>query len=133
MSYTDYLYILTSSNQWLIVNSKDPKNKYYDTYTFIKETLDKWQFKGKKAEEAKFDIHYNMSGVATKILKIESHRYCNVAFCQQYDFTTDGLRYIVYGTRYNENNDHGIGVSLIDITNKYADKYCPNIITTKYI
>lgn len=139
------LYILTSNSDWITADIKN--TKYNDTYLFIKQILDQCENKGKYAPDASiFNKHHcglgtncfdvvkkRKSGIMTEILKIESHRFCTIAYCKQYDSKTNGLRYLVYGTKYNENFEYGIGISISSIDIKWADKYCPYDITAKYL
>lgn len=118
------LCMLTKSNKWITVKL-DRTNKYYNTYKHIKEILNSMQGKGDSVENGKiYEIYHD--NIITKIIKIQSHRLCTVAYCIQNDINTNGVRYLVYGTKYNEDSQYGIGISLENIDVTYADKFCPN-------
>lgn len=58
---------------------------------------------------------------------------CTVLYCTQYDDTTKGLRYLVYGTKYNEDSTYGIGISLESIDVKRSDQWCPKDVSARYV
>lgn len=60
----------------------------------------------------KFPFTINLPHFRLKILHIQRHRACTVAYLLQYTPQTEHLRYMVYGRRHHEDSDYGIGVSL---------------------
>ena len=130
------LHVLKSNNKWEIV---DLKSKYKDTYMQIKNVLDNLQDKGDRYTEnlsINKIVSKSRSGsklITTEFIKVESHRCCTVAYCLQTDNETNGVRYIVYGTRYNEDCDRGVGIVLDYITTEKSLVNCPQGNIAKFL
>lgn len=108
-------------------------SKYTETYHQILHVLGLLEGSGYKAETYKFsDI--SEGNIVTKILHVESHRCCTVLYCLQYDADTNGARYLVYGTKWNQDSDYGIGIELeSDFIIKSAEEHCPPGRIAKYL
>lgn len=129
------LFILLDSDNWILVDFLDhrKREKYIMSYKFISYVLNKYKNIGNNVEldhkdKSYSDINYK---ITTNIIKIESHRHCTVVFCRQYDYLTNGLRFIVYGIKHE--TDYGIGIGLTSINKEWANKICPSSITAKFI
>ncbi len=118
------VHVLTSKDKWIIPQST---KGFESTYSFIKDLLKKNQGNGSDVSKNWKMITHVENGIQTAVLKVESHRMCTVAFCSQYNLSTDGVRFMVYGHRYNEDSEYGIGRSLANITKEYAIKYCSSV------
>lgn len=119
-----------SDHQWKPVNSS---SKYRETYNKILELLNSCEGKGNIVESRNFpDI--KCGSLNTRIIQVESERICTVVYCTQYDTDTNSLRYLVYGTSYNEDCDYGIGIALgCPILIKFAEKHYPGGNMAKYL
>jgi len=53
--------------------------------------------------------------VITDVHALQRHRACTVCTCQQRDESTQGVRYLAYGIRHDEDSDYGIGLTLSSI------------------
>lgn len=124
------LYAYTSEKKWIPLKFE---GKYVKTYKFVKGMLDICQGKGNTINKTQYSQTHICNNITTDIITIESHRLCTVAYCVQYDAFTNGLRYLVYGTRYNQDSDYGIGIDLMSLTYDDIMKHCPNNVTAKFI
>lgn len=125
------LFILTKNSKWEPI-STIYNLKYNEIYKFIKKSLDENQGLGVNAFIRQPEITFNELRI--NIMKIESHRCCTVLWCLQSDKETNGVRYLVYGTKYNLDSDYGIGIKLeyVDTKNslEYLEKCIPNCKST---
>ncbi len=101
------LHVLQADGKWVIVRDIE---KYNLQSSFIKRVLDDCQGTGRQVKHT--ESKHDANNISTIVLRIDSNRVSTVAFCLQHDRTTNGLRYMVYGTRYNRDCDYGIGVDL---------------------
>jgi hypothetical protein len=74
-------------------------------------------------------LTYSHGTITINIETVERHRCCAVLYCTQYDKDTNGLRFLAYGIKYNEDSDYGIGTTLDCITIKEALSKCRNPAT----
>lgn len=131
------LYILQSNGSWIKIS--DIPNyinyiKYVNIYTEIKAILKGFEGKGSDVDGLyKNHVIFSNPNINVKCVFNESHRMCSILACIQYDKTTEGLRYLVYGTKYNLNCEYGIGLCLEGIDLNHVDKWCPRNITAKHI
>ena len=120
------LYCLTKLGKWDTVGVY-PK----DTYDAIVHTLNSMEGKGRFVSDSQFPIIFSFNNMTTKILKVVSERFCTVAFCVHTN--TYGSRYMVYGTKYNQDSNYGIGIDLdSSIIKEMAESLYPGGNTVKY-
>lgn len=115
------LFVLTTQDTWREIKLT-PDDKRYDTYCRIRDILN---------DRKEITCEIRLNGIRTKILFMDIHHGCSVAFCEQEDSKTYDLRYIVYGTKYHSH--YGIGVTLNDVTIHNSLRHCPVYITAHYI
>jgi hypothetical protein len=65
--------------------------------------------------------------VTLDIVGVESHRCCVVAYAVQTNAATQGMRFLAFGIRFNEDADRGVGVTLQGgyLNCDRALKHCP--------
>lgn len=120
-----------SSKGWFPANMNSPK--YKNTYLFAKNALDFCQNKTTWTINDVFPHAQKIFNSGTIQTNIECHRMCTVLYCQQYDSETNGLRFMVYATKYNEDSTYGIGWGLNDIGETHALLHCPKNITAHFV
>lgn len=117
------LFILRKDGKWVSAEIDHPK--YGQVYKLLKSYLDESEGKGKIiTKKVSILPEFTLEHLKIKINHIESHRACTILCCTQYDEETDGLRFLAYGTKYNEDADYGIGVTLDTITPDYILSKC---------
>lgn len=125
------LYCLNKSYRWVPVDLNS--TKYDKIYSQILNILNGYQGKGSIMDNSQ-PTTIRSGTIKTKFIKVISHRCCTVAYCIQSDTETNGVRYLVYGTQYNEDSTYGIGVTLNSpIITETAEKLCPRGNIAKYI
>jgi hypothetical protein len=128
------LYILKSDGNWVKTSNLPNFLKYRSMYFSIQLFLNNFEGKGSQSNGIyKNHVIYLGSNISVNCVYNESHRLCSILACTQYDQTTNGLRFVVYGTKYNLDSQYGIGTCLEGITVEYVNKWCPSNITSKHI
>lgn len=125
------LYTFTKSRKWTQLSYENASPSFKNIYQFILTELNQCEGKGGAAKVNNRDYHDNHYHV--KILSIESHRLCTVAFCEQTNLKTQTKRYVVYGTEYDDWSEYGIGRSLSSFTTDELCEHCPSHIQIKLI
>lgn len=106
---------------WKPVDLQD--QQFSAQYNAIRGYLDQYQGAGVRASKNFCGpIEVVSSSCHTRIMMIESHRCCTVAYCIQHNLETSGVRYLVYGTKWNLDSTYGIGTTLEAVD---VEKYCP--------
>jgi len=128
------LYILTNQNTWINTTYCPNSQKYKDTFESAKKVLGFLHNSGTINNGTLAGYLLNSTSQKTKIIHNESHRYCTIVACEQYDEETKNTRYIVYGMQCNLLGDsYRPGKTLKDIDCFYMDEWCPSHIISKYI
>lgn len=102
------LYILKKNGDWITVTNHV---KYNMMYKKIREILLANESKGRDAQIPSPSI-FDFGNIVISVKYCKSHRCCTILCCLQYDRETQGLRFLAYGTKHNEDCTYGIGMTL---------------------
>jgi len=124
-TYEGNLWCLKKDHNWIHINNSRADPKYTMVYAWILNFLNKnVHGKGSSLPTHEGNTYENES-IFIKIVLAQSHRHCSVLCCMQYDRSTNGMRYLVYGIRRPGYEDYGIGTNLEGFGRYDADKYIP--------